>query len=89
MLTSNLAMLVKQLFPQLKNKPKCNKLLATAVTVLSNILPRDAPIIITNFQDPSLKTNAMSKKVDTINIKLFVSEETKTKNIAKMEINPF
>lgn len=88
MLTSHLAMSGKQLFLPSKNRLKSSKLQATAVTALSNILPKDAPIIITNFLVQSPKTSATSKKVDTINIELSVSEETKTKNIAKTETNP-
>jgi hypothetical protein len=71
MLISSLAMSVKQLFLQLKNRLKSNKLPATAVTAQSNILQKDAPIMITNFQVPSLKMSAMYRKVDTINIKLY------------------
>jgi hypothetical protein len=71
MLISSLAMSVKQLFLQLKNRLKSNKLPATAVTAPSNILLKDAPIMITNFQVPSPKMSAMFKKADTINIKLY------------------
>lgn len=72
MLISNLAMSEKQSFPQLKNRPKSNKLPAIAVIVLSNILQKDAPIMITNFQVPSPKTSATFRKVDTINTKHYV-----------------
>jgi len=51
-------------------------------------LPKDAPIIITNFPAQSPKTSATSRKVDTINTKLSVSEETRIENIVKTETNP-
>lgn len=88
MLTSHLATWEKQLFLPLKNRPKSNRLQATAVTAPSNTLLKDVPIITTNCPAQSPKMNAMFKKVDTINTKLSVSEVTRTENIAKTETNP-
>jgi hypothetical protein len=88
MLTFHLATWEKQLFPPSKSRPKSSKLQATAAIAPSNTLPKDAPIIITNFPAQSPKTSATSRKVDTINTKLSVSEETRIENIVKTETNP-
>ena len=87
-LTSSPATLERPLSQPWRKRPKYNKLLATAPTVLPNTSWRDAPTTTINSVVPWPRTNAKCRKAERSCPQHFASEVTKTRSTPNAETKP-